>query len=301
MALSPPHISVCICTYRRPRLLARLLDAVKTQVTRGLFTCSVVVVDNDSMASARAQVEAVQAQSPIAIVYCVEPRQNIAMARNTAVAAAAGDFIAFIDDDEFPPDDWLLTMFQLIEQTGVSGVLAPVNPHFPPEAPRWVVKGGFYDRPSHPTGMELRWPQCRTGNVLMRRSLFAPLVQPFNPECLSGEDQDFFRRMIDAGHRFIWCHEGAVLEEVPPARWKRAYLIRRAMFRGVFAQRNHGLQPVRLLQAIVSIPLFLLILPLALVAGQASFMLCVFKIAYHAGRLFALAGHNPIGQVYVTE
>ena len=30
-------------------------------------------------------------------IYCVEPRQNIALTRNKAIEHAKGDFIAFID------------------------------------------------------------------------------------------------------------------------------------------------------------------------------------------------------------
>jgi glycosyltransferase involved in cell wall biosynthesis len=40
--------------------------------------------------------------SPLAVVYRVEPRQNIALVRNAAVKHAAGDFVAFFDDDQLP-------------------------------------------------------------------------------------------------------------------------------------------------------------------------------------------------------
>jgi hypothetical protein len=149
--------------------------------------------------------------------------------------------------------------------------------------------------------MVLSWSQCRTGNVLLKRELFAGDSQPFKPECLSGEDQDFFRRKIEKGHRFIWCHEAPVYEVVPAVRWKRSFLVRRALFRGMFAQRNHGLQPVRVLQAIISAPAYALALPIAFIFGQDKFMTCVFKLSYHLGRLFALFGFNPIRQAYVTE
>ena len=296
-----PHISVCICTFKRPQLLKRSLEAVCAQQTAGLFNYGIVVVDNDKEKSAGAVVEDVVSRFPIAIKYCVEPRQNIAMARNCAVGNAAGDFVAFIDDDEFPVGEWLLTLFKAIRANEVDGVLAPVDPYFDSSAPRWLVKGGFYDRPTLPTGTVLQWNKCRTGNVLLKKALFAGEMQSFNPECLSGEDQDFFRRKIGEGHKFVWCHEAPVYEVVPPARWKRSFLVRRALFRGIFAQRNHGLQPVRVLQAVVSVPVYAVILPVALVLGQAKFMMCVFKLSYHAGRLFALLGINPIGQAYVSE
>lgn len=296
-----PHISVCICTFKRPALLARALRSVCLQETKGRFTYSVIVTDNDKGRSAQDCTNEVASTVRVPVKYCVEPQQGIAMARNRAVQNACGEFVVFIDDDEFAPQDWLLNLLQAFETYPSNGVLAPVNPHFDSGAPQWVIKGGFYDRPVHPTGMLLRWNQCRTGNVLLQRELFASDEQPFKPECLSGEDQDFFRRKIEEGKTFIWCHEAGVLEVVPEVRWKRTFLMRRALFRGIFAQRNHGLQPLRVIQALVSAPVYLISLPIALVFGQARFMTCVFKLFYHAGRLFALCGFNPIRGPYVYE
>jgi glycosyltransferase involved in cell wall biosynthesis len=296
-----PHISVCICTYKRPQLLKRTLEGVCVQETGGLFSYSIVVADNDSSESASLAVAEASAHSAVPIKYCVQTQQNIAMNRNKAVENATGDFVAFIDDDEFPVGEWLLTLFKAIHKYDADGVLGPVNPHFDTGAPQWVIKGGFYDRPITPTGITLTWNKCRTGNVLLRSKLFTEGEQPFNPECLSGEDQDFFRRKIAKGHSFVWCHEAPVYEVVPAVRWKRSFLVRRALFRGIFAQRNHGIQPLRLLQALISVPVYAVSLPIALAFGQARFMTCVFKLSYHTGRLFALVGYNPIQQPYVYE
>src|SRR5664280_1724691 len=50
------HISVCICTYKRPWLLKRLLGEIGKQETGGLFSYSIVVADNDALRSAEATV-----------------------------------------------------------------------------------------------------------------------------------------------------------------------------------------------------------------------------------------------------
>jgi succinoglycan biosynthesis protein ExoM len=296
-----PHISVCICTYKRPSLLGRCLASVCDQRTENLFSCSIIVTDNDVTESARETVEKLGADSRVAIKYCVEPRQNIARARNKAVHNATGEFLAFIDDDEFTTSDWLLTLLKTLLAYDADGVLGPVHPHFEDAAPKWVIQGRFYDRPIQPTGMRLPWNKCRTGNVLLKRELFGTEEEPFDPACLSGEDQDFFRRKSDLGASFFWCHEAPAYEVVPPLRWKRSFLVRRALFRGIFAQRNHGLQPLRLLQAFVSTPLYAVVLPLALALGQAKFMSCVFKLSYHTGRLLGFLGVNPIRQAYVVD
>ena len=42
------HISICICTYKRPIFLDRLLVTLQNLKTEDQFKYSVVVVDNDS-------------------------------------------------------------------------------------------------------------------------------------------------------------------------------------------------------------------------------------------------------------
>ncbi len=295
-----PHISVCICTYKRPEYLTRLLQELASQQTNGLFTYSIVVAENDQLRSAEPVVTEFAAAAPIPVKYCVESRQGIARARNEAVRNAHGGFVAFIDDDEFPMPDWLLNLFQTLRESTADGVLGPVKPHFGPQTPQWVIDAGFYDRPAHETGFILDWQMCRTGNVLLNRQLLSG-DRPFRPECLQGEDQDFFKRMMEKGHSFIWCNEAVAYEIVPPARWKRSFLVRRALFRGVFSVRNHGFQPLRVLQSVVAAPAYLAVLPVALVLGQGRFMRYVFKLSYHLGRLLAVVGVNPINEPYVTS
>ena len=156
------HISVCVCTYKRPELLKRLLEDLRCQDTGGLFTYSIVVVDNDHSRSAEAVVGDFAVSSDIPIKYCIEPRQNIALARNKAIDNVDGDLVAFIDDDEFPIKSWLLTLFEALNKYGVDGILGPVKPYFEDQPPQWVVKGKFYDRPSYPTGFVIDWRRNTT-------------------------------------------------------------------------------------------------------------------------------------------
>ena len=235
------HISVCICTYKRPHLLRRLLGELAGQNTGGQFTYSIVVVDNDQLRSAESVALDFAVRCPIPVKYCVEARQNISLARNKAVENATGDFIAFIDDDEYPTRSWLLTLFKTLNERNVDGVLGPVKPDFEQGAPKWVVKGKFYDRPTYPTGLVIDRQKGRTGNVLLKRRIFEADEPPFRPEFRTGEDQDFFGRMIQKGHVFIWCDEAVAYEVVPAIRWKRGFMLRRALLQGSssFLNRDH--------------------------------------------------------------
>jgi len=296
-----PHICVCTCTYKRPALLKRLLEGLSKQDPGGMFTWSVLVADNDAARSAEPVVEQARSAFKIPIDYCVEATQNIALVRNTAVAHAKGDYLAFIDDDEFPTDRWLLTLFEACEKFGADGSLGPVKPHFDNAPPKWVVDGKFYDRPSYPTGYVIDGAKGRTGNTLLRMSLFRECEVPFRPEFRTGEDQDFFRRMIAQGHRFIWCHEALAYEVVPPVRWSRRFMLRRALLRGAVSLKHSTSGPASIVKSVVAVPAYALSLPVALFMGQGKFMRCLVSMFDHLGKLLALVGIHPVREAYVTE
>jgi succinoglycan biosynthesis protein ExoM len=291
------HICVGICTFKRPEMVARLLREVGQQQTGGWFDLSVVVVDNDVAESARSVVMEFARQSGIPTCYSVEAIPNIAMARNKVVSNASGNYLAFIDDDEFPVEDWLLNMFRTCRKYNVAGVLGPVLPHFDIEPPGWLTKGGFYDWPRHETGFVLGWQESRTGNVLLRRSILDGLDEVFRPQFgAGGEDQDFFRRLMSAGHQFIWCDEAPAYETVPPHRWKPRFLIKRALLRGRISFTHPKNRARNLIKAFVAFPLYLVALPFLFFAGQHLFMRYLVRMFDHGGRILALFRLNPVSE-----
>jgi len=296
-----PHTTVCVCTFRRPVLLGRLLEALNGQETDGAFTYSIVVADNDAERSSESVVSSFAISTRLAVRYCVEPRQNIALVRNKAIANAGGNFIAFIDDDEYPPRRWLATLVGACHRYCADGVLGPVRPRFEESPPRWVVAGKFYERPTYPSGSLIGWRQGRTGNVLLRSHIFEHGTPPFRAEFLTGEDQDFFRRMIERGHRFVWCEEAAVHEVVPPVRWRRTFMIRRALLRGGISLLHPTFGAREVVTSLVAVPAYAAFLPVALLFGQAAFMTYVVKLCDHLGRLLALLHIRPVKESYVTE
>jgi glycosyltransferase involved in cell wall biosynthesis len=278
-------------------MLRRLLSDLARQDAKGQFTFSVVVADNDPERSAELVVRDCAAASPLAIKYCFEPRRNIALVRNKTLEHSEGDAIAFIDDDEFPVNEWLFNLVSAWRDFNVAGVLGPVRPHYPDGTPAWVRRGGFYDRPEHKTGFVMPWPECRTGNVLLSRPMLQHLDPAFNPGFPNGgEDVDFFRRTMEAGHKFIWCNEAVAYETVPPDRWKRGILLKRALQRGANSLRHSQARRRNILKAVVAIPVYVCALPFLLLAGQHYFMKYLVKTADHAGRLLAACGIQPMRQ-----
>lgn len=301
--LQNDHIVVCICTYNRFDMLSKLLYELNKQITDDLFTYSVVVVDNDANRSAENVVENIVNKVEYSISYCHEPVQNIALARNKTIENATGDFLAFIDDDEFPPDNWLLTSYTTLKHFDVDGVLGPVKPFFENKPPNWIIKGKYYEKlPPIGTGEKLHWQDTRTSNVLMKRNVFDAAENRFREEFgRGGEDRDFFRRMISKGYVFIWSAEAFVFETIPPVRFTRSFMVRRAILRGRLSLHHDFFGMFPLLKSLVACLLYSCLLPLLLLFPHHIFMKYLIKLSEHIGVLLAFAGFDVIKQKYVMK
>lgn len=296
MTSKKSHICVCICTFKRPQLLGRLLEELERQNTRDCFSYSVVVADNDRNRSAETVSTGFARSSALSVTYCVEPEQNIALARNRALENATGDYLAFIDDDEYPSRDWLYQLFTTCQKTGATGVLGPVLPYFEQEPPQWAIKGRFFERPSHVTGEKITIKEARTGNVLLRKSILNGSRPFFNQAFgTGGEDIDFFRNLMARGCSFVWCNEAPVYEVVQASRCTRSYLLRRSLLRGsISCKLAPG--PLRVMKSLIAVLLYGLSLPILLIAGEHYFLKYLMKLCDHAGLILGFLRLNPVSQ-----
>lgn len=92
----PPTVSVIIPTYNRMRMLKRALGSVLRQ-TYG--SVEIIVVDGGSTDGTHDVVENLQGSYDINYIRNDSP-QGLSAARNIAMRAATGQFIAFLDDDD---------------------------------------------------------------------------------------------------------------------------------------------------------------------------------------------------------
>jgi len=296
------HISVCVPTFRRNEMLKRLLRSLALQENGGLFKYSVVVVDNDAAGTARETVMQLMAESGLDITYFIEPEQNISLARNKALGNAKGNYIAFIDDDEIPNNNWLMILYKACLELEADGIQGPVIPLFENKAPLWVIKGGFYKRPDYPTGMVIKWRQGRTGNLLLKRKLIEQKGIIFDPAFGSGgEDQDFFRRMIGKGYVFKYCREAVAYEYIPSIRWKRTFLLKRALLRGKVTVSNPTFNILSILKSMLAVPIYTVSLPILFFMGHHLFMKYLVKDFDHIGKILTFLKIDVIKKRYILR
>jgi hypothetical protein len=201
--------------------------------------------------------------------------------------------IAFIDDDVFPDEKWLINLYRVLHDSTASGVLGPVRPHFDGQPPPWLVKSRLLERREFVTGEKLTEARfTRTGNALLRASLFADQENRFDPSFgrTGGGDALFFKKMMEKGRIFIWCNEAVVYETVLPERQMRSYYIKRAFTRGMTEAREKPFLSLDTLRSIVAVPLYGLLLPFSWLAGSHFYMRYLVKECDHLSKLLAHAG-----------
>lgn len=141
MPSTPPTISVVICAYTRDRLEV-LSEAVDSLLGQTLPVHEVVLVIDH----APELLEEVRALWPDLKIVANRERRGLSGARNTGVAEASGEIVAFLDDDAIAAGDWLERLAEAYADPKVLGAGGTVRPRwvegkpgwFPPEFD-WVV------------------------------------------------------------------------------------------------------------------------------------------------------------------
>jgi glycosyltransferase involved in cell wall biosynthesis len=291
------HISVCVCTYNRNELLERLLRNLAIQRTEGMFEYSIVVIDNDKNGHAKEIISKIKNELNLDLIYEIEPEKGIPPARNHAVRIAKGNYIAFIDDDEFPPPYWLLKMYEGIKTFNVDGVLGPVYPYFDESPPSWLIKSGLCELPSYRTGTLLHWSKIFTNNVLVKKDIFTKYKLIFDHNFRTGgSDQELFRQAMKSGCKFIAIKEATVYEVISPKRWTRKYWIKRALVNGynnrkyTLENKNKTWDLLLSLKSAIAVIIYTLILPICFFLGNHKFIVCIERCCWHLSRICACFG-----------
>jgi glycosyltransferase involved in cell wall biosynthesis len=242
-APTAPAVSVVIPTYKRASL-ATTLDGLARQRT-GL-SVEVVVVDNDPGGGALEIVERFADRVDAAswqVRHVVEPQSGSAYARNRGIEEARGPVIALLDDDVEPHEDWLDRIVEPIregraEATGGRVLLDPTVAR-----PGWFDEDGIggYLTSFHVDDVEreisdreyLVTANAAFDSDLLRRSGgFDPALGPRGRTQLVGDDVHVVRAVQRLGGRVRYVPDAVVTHELPAARLKPGWLLKRAWWQG---------------------------------------------------------------------
>jgi len=240
------ELTIAICTHNRPDLLQLLLGRILPQAEQ--FGVWVIVVDSASEPAAARRVMEGVASSPVAHLIRLD-RKGTSLARNAALNAASTPWLAFIDDDELPPPDWVKEALELCRRlpadcAACGGNTLPLWPEgleVPRIGQRWLDYLSLVERQGELDQSDR--PHFLIGHSMVRVSAvrevggFDLRLGRQGSNLLSGEESLLVEMLIAKGWR-IWHSDRLNIQHaIEPERLERGWVRNRAYWEGVTRAR----------------------------------------------------------------
>ena len=233
-------VSVVICAYTEKRWDETLaaVDSVRRQSYPAAET--ILVVDHNPALQAR-----LASALPDVTVTANQEEQGLSGGKNTGVALAHGDVVAFLDDDAVADRDWLAMLAESYRDPAVAGVGGLTLPRWETARPRW-----FPDEFAWTVGCSYRgMPTSRApvrnlhgGNASFRRSAFAPIGgfrtgigRAASKRPLGCEETEFCIRLSQhwPGSVLVFDNRAVIWHLIPAARARFSYFRSRCFAEGL--------------------------------------------------------------------
>jgi glycosyltransferase involved in cell wall biosynthesis len=197
---APPRISVCVCTYNGSSTLGETCAAI----SRLEYPHHEVIVVDDGSTDTSAEI----ARAHGFTVISTENR-GLSSARNTALANATGEIVAYIDDDAMPDPQWLIYIADMFYRTDFVAIGGPNLP-VPGDG---LVADAIAAAPGNPIHVLLddREAEHIPGCNSAFRADALRAIDGFDPQFRSaGDDVDVCWRLEDRGWRIGYCAPAVV-------------------------------------------------------------------------------------------
>ncbi|AFZ15633.1 glycosyl transferase family 2 (plasmid) [Crinalium epipsammum PCC 9333] len=230
-----PLVSVVIPAYNCAKFLPETLDSVFAQTYRPI---EVIVVDDGSTDHT---VEIVRAYPDVCYFY--QENQGVSVARNVAIAAAQGEFIAFLDgDDIWKPDKLSIQITYMLDNpnVGITGTKALNFLESGTEVPTWFEPQRDLGEPT----------VIIPSTLVVCKSVFTQ-IGDFSPTYRASEDTEWLCRAKDAQISIVTIPEILTLRRFHGSNlsWKmnstRKYRMFKILKESIARQRISGNSPKR--------------------------------------------------------
>lgn len=228
-------ISVVIATFNRRHLLERTIRALEEQsVPRASF--EVVVADNGSTDGTMDLLEALRARERLDLrtLRVTDPGKSAAL--NVAVTRARGDLLVFTDDDVIPEPGWLAAFDHAFRTSDADFAAGRIFPLWEMPPPSWLSPA-LYGVLAVPDGGAVRRRLTGLGdptmpigtNMAVRRTVVERLggwrtdLGKLRGTLRTGEDHEFYARMLRAGCVGVYEPDACVRHFVPAERMRPSY------------------------------------------------------------------------------
>jgi succinoglycan biosynthesis protein ExoM len=301
MSEPQPRVLIAIPTFRRQALLSQLLCGIAQISVPRDCAVEVLVMDNDSIPSARDLVVQAAQHFPFPLAYAHVTEPGLSSVRNFALTYARNvDFLAMIDDDEIPQRQWLVELFGVQAATAADAVIGPVPRLLPDVAPRWLRRGRFFESPTYPDRTLVR--DGYSGNCLLQMKSIERLGIAFDQTLnfAGGEDLLFFRQLVQRGGKLAYAARAVAEECVGAERANAAYILKLHFRRGntlslcdAYLSNAKMTLGVRALKsAVLILRGSITLIPYTLVRGLAGSITALCDVARGVGAITGILGYT---------
>ena len=237
--MTPIRVSAVICTYTMHRWsdMCEAIESLRRQTRQPDQVVLVIDYNEDLLTRATA------ALSRDVLVVANRESRGLSGARNTGIAAASGDLIAFLDDDAVADANWLDLLVARCEEPNVLGASSWVEPlwvgSWPSWFPReflWTVGCSYRGLPTH----EVAVRNLIGATMIFKRTVFSAAggfrseLGRRGGELTSCEETELcLRAKARLPHgRFVLLPAARAYHKVPRARLTWRYFWRRCRAEG---------------------------------------------------------------------
>jgi glucosyl-dolichyl phosphate glucuronosyltransferase len=239
------RLDVILPTHNRSALLGRALDSLlRADMPPRLHVC-VTVVDNNCTDDTADLVRSRFSDFGGRLSYVFEPRPGKPYALNTGIAAATGDLVGLIDDDEEIDAGWYRCIDEAFHNERLDYIGGRCLPRWGAAPPVWLGRRyrgviGWVECGTAPLDFDPAFPGILTGgNAVLTRAI-VQRVGPYStalsrtPTRLMGaEDEHLYKRLLRLEARGRYRPDLIIYHYVPPERLTKRYFRRWSFWCGV--------------------------------------------------------------------
>ena len=206
-----PLVSVIVATYRRDEVLRNALESLAKQSYQNI---EIIIVDDNGNAEWNAKVRSVTdafgRRHPDAALTLIvnDPNQGAAKARNMGIAAAGGEYVTFLDDDDLYLEDKIKHQLEFMLEGGYDYSVTDLDLFYEDgrlaehRRRSYLNKGGDL--------LTNHLMHSITGNdTLMFKKTYIDAIGGFEPIDI-GDDFHLMLKAIDRGGRFGYLNRSDI-------------------------------------------------------------------------------------------
>lgn len=230
-------VSIIICTYNRAESLKDTFTSINNLDVDDTCQVELLVVDNNSSDNTKETVLRFSQTSNIATQYLFAAEQGLSHARNLGVKHARGQIILFTDDDVLPEKNWLIEMKKSMDEYHCMACGGYISPIWESKKPKWLTER-FYGYlavkidTNGPAKIERNDELPFGANMGFKREafdkygFFDTTRGRKGTNLASGEDGEFFQRMVKGDEAIYYFPNSRVQHKVESFRLKKCYFRR---------------------------------------------------------------------------